>query len=131
MKVTLQNISEERVIDAIVIKTPAFVIGRDFDCDLRLICPRVSRIHCEVTIHDGYVAVRDLHSANGTRVNGEFVESEKQLFSGDRLSLGSCSFEVYIDPARVLPVRIEEPIHSFLNDRAPVAVGDRRKLSAC
>lgn len=43
-------------------------VGRDPACDLTLVDPRLSRRHLEVRSRRGVVEVRDLGSANGTRV---------------------------------------------------------------
>jgi hypothetical protein len=67
-------------------------IGRGADADLRLNDTGVSRTHAEIHVEPegaGWrTTLRDLRSTNGTRVNGERVES-CVLHDGDRLSLGS------------------------------------------
>jgi ABC-type multidrug transport system ATPase subunit/pSer/pThr/pTyr-binding forkhead associated (FHA) protein/ABC-type multidrug transport system permease subunit len=51
-------------------------IGRDASNDVVLADPNVSRFHAEVArLGDGRVAIRDLGSRNGTRVDGELVRS--------------------------------------------------------
>lgn len=44
------------------------VLGRGGDCDVRVDHPSVSRRHAELALADGRVTLRDLGSANGTRV---------------------------------------------------------------
>ena len=117
--------------DAIVVMVPTFLIGRERDCDLHLTCPMVSRTHCELIIRDDYVTVRDLNSRNGTWVNHESVVSEKQLFSGDKLGLGTCSFEVLIDPTTDHGIQIEESIPVLLDDRARAASDASGGQPAC
>ena len=80
-----------------IVTVPDFLIGRSPQCHLRLRYPAVSRMHCELIVRDGYVAVRDLGSKNGTFVNNSRVFSERKLLSGDHLSLGTHYFEVVID----------------------------------
>jgi len=64
-----------------------YVVGRGEDCYPRL--PNelpykdVSRHHCLVSIHRSEVWVRDLHSRNGTYVNGEQI--------GQRAGLGTAA----------------------------------------
>src|SRR5277367_1847615 len=48
-------------------------IGRDEGSDLRVIDTEVSRRHAKVTVQDGKAWIDDLHSLNGTYVNGERV----------------------------------------------------------
>lgn len=50
-----------------------FLIGRSFDCQVRLSSTRVSRHHAEVFIDEDSWFLRDLGSANGTWLNGERV----------------------------------------------------------
>jgi two-component system, NtrC family, response regulator GlrR len=63
------------------------VIGTDPSCDLRLSDPTVSRTHCEIVLSDGKVMLRDLHSRNGTLVNGVSVVGA-YLTNGSVIKLG-------------------------------------------
>jgi pSer/pThr/pTyr-binding forkhead associated (FHA) protein len=72
-------------------------VGRSSECHFRPTCPTVSRVHCELIVREGHLAVCDLDSRNGTFVNGERVTVERQLSSGDRLGMGKCVFEVVFD----------------------------------
>src|SRR5947207_15735216 len=67
-------------------------VGRDTGSNLVLDVPEVSRKHAEVRVSGPTVTVTDLHSANGTFVNGERV-SEAELRAGDRIRFGSATFE--------------------------------------
>jgi ABC-type multidrug transport system ATPase subunit/ABC-type multidrug transport system permease subunit len=63
-------------------------IGRDRSNDVVLEDPNVSRFHAEVArLEDGRVAVRDLSSRNGTRVNGELVRTAL-LQPGSEVGIG-------------------------------------------
>jgi len=81
------------------ISVPAsrFLIGRGTDCHLRPQSDAISRRHCEVTVGDASVTVRDFGSRNGTHVNGQRVEGEHELKMGDLLRMGPLEFEVFID----------------------------------
>lgn len=59
------------------------LIGRSRDCDLVLPDVLLSRRHAELYRTARGWLVRDLGSMNGTRVNGERIESERVLFDGD------------------------------------------------
>src|SRR3954469_25498137 len=69
-------------------------IGRDAANDVVLQDPNVSRFHAEIALSGGSIAVRDLGSSNGTRLNGVAVGS-----AGTRLLTGA---EVAIGPYRLL-----------------------------
>src|SRR5687768_3007512 len=64
----------------------AVMIGRGDEVDLALTDEAVSRRHARIVLADGEVRLTDLDSHNGTRVNGEKVESVV-LRSGDVVSI--------------------------------------------
>ena len=72
------------------------VMGRRADVGLRIPAGDVSRQHCQISVTDDTVAVKDLDSANGTFVNGKRV-TEAELSAGDRLGIGPVVFAVQID----------------------------------
>ena len=82
------------------------VIGRKVNCDLRIPLTAVSRQHCELTIDDGTVSVKDLGSSNGTYHNAIRVQ-EADLTAGDELSIGPVVFTLIVDgkPSDIKPVR--------------------------
>ena len=64
-----------------------FTIGRDSASDIVVREPAVSRSHAEVRAEGGeYV----LHTSGttGTRVNGELINTPRQLKDGDRIEVG-------------------------------------------
>jgi predicted component of type VI protein secretion system len=71
-----------------------FLIGRAEDCHLKPHSEEVSRYHCAILVEEGFVAVRELGSKNGTFVNGRRVKTEQELKIGDRLTIGPLDFEV-------------------------------------
>ena len=52
---------------------PSYLIGRDPDCDIVIIDPRVSRRHAVLRLEDGRWVLADNGSANGTFLNGQRV----------------------------------------------------------
>jgi pSer/pThr/pTyr-binding forkhead associated (FHA) protein len=78
----------------VTVAGPKFFIGRAEDCDLRPQSDLISRHHCALLVEDGYVAVRDFGSKNGTFVNEQRVKPQSELKSGDRLKVGPLEFEV-------------------------------------
>lgn len=63
------------------------VIGRHPSCDVVVADETVSRRHAQLTFRDGGWILQDLHSTNGTRLNGQFV-GRCRLRPGDHLGLG-------------------------------------------
>lgn len=79
------------------------VLGREGANDFLVLHPSVSRHHCEVWLTEEAVMVRDLHSRNGTYVEGERV-NEAQVFTGQILRIGEV--EMLLDDA---PTHISVP----------------------
>lgn len=71
----------------VAIDTPRVTIGRG-SCDVRLHDAEVSREHCVIEVFDGVPTLKDLHSANGTLLNGHLIR-EHVLKDGDVIKLGS------------------------------------------
>ena len=84
------------------------VIGRSVGCNLRLDDSEVSRQHSKISHSGEDFVLKDLGSANGTRVNGH-VLTERVLCNGDNLQFGSS----------VLLFQLAE------NDQPPVASADQ------
>lgn len=70
-----------------------YLVGRGEDCDIRLESRKVSRRHCCIAQVNDYLAVRDLASTNGIRVNGREV-LESRLSHGDVLTIGPYNFRI-------------------------------------
>lgn len=51
------------------------VVGRHSGCDVRIDSARVSRRHCCLGLDREGVLIRDLGSTNGTRINGQRIET--------------------------------------------------------
>jgi EmrB/QacA subfamily drug resistance transporter len=66
-------------------------IGRAPECDLQVLDSEVSRLHAKVTIHDRDAAIDDLHSGNGTYVNGERILTHQVLARGDQIQIGEAT----------------------------------------
>ncbi len=69
------------------------IVGRDPSCDFVVVDPRVSRRHLEILAEGGRLAVRDLESSNGTRLNGATIETAR-LAIGDVLAIGDSELAV-------------------------------------
>ncbi len=80
------------------------VIGRRRNCDLWIPLDSVSRRHCQLSLEDGTLKVRDLGSRNGTFLNGRRIR-EEVAHAGDRIQIGPVVFTLQVDgkPARITP----------------------------
>jgi predicted component of type VI protein secretion system len=87
------------------IKLPQFLIGRDPQCHLRPASPTISKRHCALIQRDGKVFVRDFSSTNGTVVNDEPVQGERELHDGDVLKIGPLLFTAKIEAGAAAPVK--------------------------
>ena len=72
----------------------AYLIGRAENCRIRFPFPDVSERHAILTIRDGAALLEDLHSANGTYVNGERIDSACRLDGSMVVQVGSGMFRV-------------------------------------
>jgi hypothetical protein len=70
------------------------VIGRGSSCDCLVPDDRVSRRHAEVWRTGERWMLRDLHSRNGTRVNGVRVIEAVEVRPGDRVDLGGAQYRL-------------------------------------
>lgn len=69
------------------------VIGRRTACDLALADDEtVSNEHCELLWMKNRLVIRDLHSSNGTLVNGVPIVGDQPLESGDRIGIGRTEY---------------------------------------
>lgn len=76
------------------------IVGRNVDkVNLAIDYNRtVSGQHCEIYIRGGRCYIKDLASANKTRVNGHVIMAETEIATGTVISLGTAEFVVQIVP---------------------------------
>jgi pSer/pThr/pTyr-binding forkhead associated (FHA) protein len=101
MQVNLFLLKKDGTIQDFPLPSTVTLIGRRQECDLCIPLSVVSRKHCEISINQNKLMIRDLHSKNGTFINGQQVE-DAHLNPGDQISFGAVTFVVQIDgtPAR-------------------------------
>jgi pSer/pThr/pTyr-binding forkhead associated (FHA) protein len=68
--------------------SPEILIGRDPACELVLDNPTVSNSHARLAYHHGHWWLEDLHSTNGTFLNGEMVLAPLVVTGGDLARCG-------------------------------------------
>jgi pSer/pThr/pTyr-binding forkhead associated (FHA) protein len=71
------------------------VLGKARGCDIGLVAPDVSDVHCVILRTGGGLHIRDCASRSGTRLNGEEI-AEAMLHDGAILQIGPFSFRVYL-----------------------------------
>ncbi|RKY21993.1 MAG: hypothetical protein DRP90_01510 [Planctomycetota bacterium] len=76
--------------------TDRLLIGRADDNDIIIHAPGVSRHQSEIIAKSDKVTIKDLGSANGTRVNGELIIA-RDLKAGDRIRIADVEF-VFVAP---------------------------------
>lgn len=96
MKISLVMVKADGTSREFPFDKQSVIVGRDEAARLRIPLPSVSRKHCELTIDDEELVVKDLGSANGTYVNGAKVK-ERELSPGDLLTVGGVVFVIRID----------------------------------
>ena len=88
-----------------------YIIGRGDACHLRFDLPDISDRHAMLMVRGGVATIEDLHSANGTMVNGESLERAMELDGGKVVQLGaSCMLRVCDEAGIVEDGGIEEPV---------------------
>ncbi|MBC5825430.1 MAG: FHA domain-containing protein [Candidatus Eremiobacteraeota bacterium] len=65
------------------------LLGRSRDCTIVFDDSAVSKWHARVHFDGGQPTIEDLHSTNGTLVNGHRIEGTVPVRRGDRIGLGS------------------------------------------
>lgn len=74
---------------------PITLIGREAECQIVLSDSKVSRYHAKITIKSPTVVlVEDLHSSNGTFINGQRVHAPRTMTIGDELRLHKVSLRL-------------------------------------
>jgi ABC-type multidrug transport system ATPase subunit/ABC-type multidrug transport system permease subunit len=100
-------------------------LGRDRSNDVVLDDPNVSRFHAEVARLDDRVAVRDLGSRNGTRVNGELVRTAL-LEPGSEVGIGP--YRLIFDGSAFV-ARSEQGALRLDAEHVGMRVGDKQILA--
>jgi hypothetical protein len=92
-KALLREISPDGHERRVTIESAGLSIGRASDNGLVLHDARVSRHHARLQARQGRLVLTDLHSTNGTQVNGLRV-AEVALGEGDRIQMGDTTLVV-------------------------------------
>jgi len=74
-----------------------YMVGRNASCQIRFDFPDVSERHAILTVRGGKAVLEDLHSANGTYVNGEPIDGPVALDGGMVIQVGESMMRVCDD----------------------------------
>ena len=85
-------IHEDGATRSVVLVGDVVTIGRLPECEVVIADKGASRRHAQIRQKDGVVTLTDLGSTNGTRLNGQTVQS-RELADGDRITIGSTMLE--------------------------------------
>ncbi len=77
----------------------AYVIGRAETCDVVVESGRASREHARLVVTEAGATLEDLSSANGTFVNGDRLESPRELANKDFIVIGDVAIDVMMTPS--------------------------------
>lgn len=86
----LNVMNDDSVVETVALLEQLTIIGRE-RCDIVLDDEEVSSSHCQIQKFGKDYHLFDLHSTNGTFVNGQRIVKSK-LAEGDRLRIGKAEF---------------------------------------
>jgi TolB protein len=109
-----------RVVDEVDLRND-MTIGRAEESDLQLMDPKASRHHARIRREGTAFVLKDLDSANGTRVNGVLITQEHRLEHGERITIGDTDL-IYQEP--VSAVQDTMPMAVVRPEEAPPAGGE-------
>lgn len=72
----------------------SIIVGRSGNCDVSIEDTRMSRQHFAITDRNGMFTIEDLHTTNGTWVNGRKISAPSPLSPGDRIQAGDMAMTV-------------------------------------
>jgi FHA domain-containing protein len=85
-------IHEDRESRTVILAKDVVTIGRLPECDVVVGDKGASRRHAQIRRRDDTYAITDLGSTNGTRLNGQTIQS-RELADGDRITIGTTVLE--------------------------------------
>ena len=72
----------------------SYTIGRSEACKIRLRHPEISERHSLLTLRESLVTIEDLHSSNGTTVDGVPIQEATPVHEDDVIGIGPCLLRV-------------------------------------
>ncbi|MDD4062100.1 MAG: ATPase, T2SS/T4P/T4SS family [Kiritimatiellae bacterium] len=88
-----------------------YTIGRSEACKIRLRHPEISERHALLTLRDSAVQIEDLHSSNGTSINGVPVQEPTPVREDDVIGVGPCLLRISrVQAAPAQPAAVPPPV---------------------
>ncbi|MGN1359327.1 MAG: ATPase, T2SS/T4P/T4SS family [Kiritimatiellia bacterium] len=82
------------------------ILGRGTSCDIQVNSASISTRHLLINVGQGCVTIKDLHSSNGTFLNGQPIYEETRLTSADIVAVGQAFLRIADElPAQQPPVQ--------------------------
>lgn len=98
------------------------ILGRSSKADITITSKTSSGRHCQFSLKDSKVILKDLNSRNGTYVNGYKAE-ETYIYIGDKIKIG----ETYISISSKRMTSIEKAANSRIEEQASISELDMTK----
>lgn len=70
------------------------LVGREIECAIALNSGHISRYHAKINVSPNGVYIEDLHSTNGTFVNGQKIKGRIRLAVGDEVAFDDITFRL-------------------------------------
>lgn len=70
------------------------LVGREVECAIPLDSSHISRYHAKINVSPNGVYIEDLHSTNGTYVNGQKIKGRVRLSVGDEVAFDDLLFRL-------------------------------------
>jgi len=70
------------------------LVGREAECAIALNSGHISRYHAKINVSPNGVYIEDLHSTNGTFVNGQKIKGRVRLAVGDDVAFDDITFRL-------------------------------------
>lgn len=92
-------------------------LGRGVHNGIRVHDTEVSRAHARLALVNGKYQLNDLHSSNGTYINGTLINS-RELVAGDEIQLGRTVMLYSVDPVRNETATVSEKVTLLVEQEA-------------